>query len=175
MADHMYSLNPTTQSQIRVALMLRSIVATQNSANTQFRLLKNKLADFWTLLKLRLQSFKLNILLFYLFFKTFNIRILRWKSYSCILKEFQNTGNSYYLAGLWEWHTTGFINHICDGLQQNRKQVAQAYFEIWTTEVDIGFENISFINVDIFGVFLHQPIGILTGSLSNKYGEQWTR
>ena len=31
---HMYRLNPTTQSQIRVALMLRSIVATQNSAIT---------------------------------------------------------------------------------------------------------------------------------------------
>ena len=27
---------------------------------------------------------------------------------------------------------------ICDALQQNREQVAQAYFEIWTIEVGMG-------------------------------------
>ena len=28
--------------------------------------------------------------------------------------------------------------HICDALQQNREQVAQAYFEMWAIEVGIG-------------------------------------
>ena len=39
---------------------------------------------------------------------------------------------------------------ICDALQQNREQVAQAYFEIWTTEVGTGMKNNSSVNFEIF-------------------------
>ena len=43
---------------------------------------------------------------------------------------------------------------ICDALQQNREQMAQAYFEIWAIEVGIGVRNNSSIDSEIF-VFLH--------------------
>ena len=43
---------------------------------------------------------------------------------------------------------------ICDALKQSREQVAQAYFEIWTTEVCLGVKNNSSVHSEIFG-FLH--------------------
>ena len=109
----MYSLNPTIQSQIRVALMLRSIVATQNSANTQFRL-KNELADFRTCWLQNLLTSELCLIsacshlnwiycyFIYLFFKTFKIRIFKAKIIFPYFEGIfvQNTGNSYHLAGL---------------------------------------------------------------------------
>ena len=120
---HMYKLNPTIPSQIRVMLMLRSIVATQNSAITQFRL-KKKLAGFWTLLNLRLQLFHWIYCYFiYLFFKTFKIRIVKVKIVFPYFEGIfvQNMGNSYYLAGLmykillfcWKWsQNICFVNKI---------------------------------------------------------------
>ena len=39
---------------------------------------------------------------------------------------------------------------ICDALQQNREQVAHAYFEIWTIEVGIGVKNNSSVDFEIF-------------------------
>ena len=42
---------------------------------------------------------------------------------------------------------------ICDALQQNRKQVAQAYFEVWTIEVPWGVKNNSSVNFKIFDFF----------------------
>ena len=47
----------------------------------------------------------------------------------------------------------GHWDQICDGLQQNREQVAQAYFQIWAIEVGIGGENDSSVDFEIF-VFL---------------------
>ena len=38
----------------------------------------------------------------------------------------------------------------CDALRQNREQVVQAYFEIWTIEVDKGVKNDSLVDFDIF-------------------------
>ena len=35
---------------------------------------------------------------------------------------------------------------MCDALQQNREQVVQAYFEIWTIEVGIGVKNNSAVD-----------------------------
>ena len=46
---------------------------------------------------------------------------------------------------------------IYDPLQQNREQVAQAYFEIWTIEVGLGVKNNSSVDFEIF-VFLHTLI-----------------
>ena len=46
---------------------------------------------------------------------------------------------------------------ICDALQQNREQVAQAYFEIWTITVGIGVKNNSSVDFEIFS-FLHTLI-----------------
>ena len=43
----------------------------------------------------------------------------------------------------------GIIN-ICDALQQNREQVAQAYFEIWAIKVGIGVKNESSVDFEIF-------------------------
>ena len=99
----MHKLNPTIHSQIRVTLMLRSLVAIQNSAINTFRL-KNELAGFWTLLNLRLQSFYWIYCYFiYLFFKPFKIHIFNVKIVFLYFEGIfvQNTGNSYYLAGLF--------------------------------------------------------------------------
>ena len=43
--------------------------------------------------------------------------------------------------------------HICDALQQNREQVAQAYFEIWAIEFGMVVKNDSSDDFEIF-VFL---------------------
>ena len=83
-------------------LMLRSIVAIQNSAITTIRL-KNELAGFWTLLNIRLQSFYWIYCYFiYSFFKIFKIRIFKVKIVFPYFEGIfvQNAGNSYYLAGL---------------------------------------------------------------------------
>ena len=39
---------------------------------------------------------------------------------------------------------------LCDALQQNREQVAQAYFEIETIGVGIGVKNNSLVDFEIF-------------------------
>ena len=98
----MYSLNPTIQSQIRVALMLRSIVATKNSANTQFRLKKNSLTSDLCLISACSRSNWIYCYFIYLFFKTFKICIFKAKIVFPYFEGIfvQNTGNSYYLAGL---------------------------------------------------------------------------
>ena len=44
---------------------------------------------------------------------------------------------------------------IFDALQQNREQVAQGYFEIWTIEVGIGVKNNSSVDFEMFAFFLH--------------------
>ena len=41
-----------------------------------------------------------------------------------------------------------FEKDICDALQQNREQVAQANFEILTTEVGTGVKNNSSVDLD---------------------------
>ena len=46
------------------------------------------------------------------------------------------------------------VNLICDTFQQNREQVTQVYFEIWTIEVGIGVKNNSFVDIEIF-IILH--------------------
>ena len=46
------------------------------------------------------------------------------------------------------WHLL-----ICVALQQNREQVAQAYFEIGSIEVGIGVKNNSFVDFEILWVF----------------------
>ena len=33
------------------------------------------------------------------------------------------------------------VKTVCDAFQQNREQITQDYFEIWTTEVGIGVKN----------------------------------
>ena len=44
---------------------------------------------------------------------------------------------------------------MCDVLQENREQVTQAYFEIWTIEVGIGVKNNSY--VDFGSLFFYIP------------------
>ena len=51
---------------------------------------------------------------------------------------------------MWE------LQAICDALQQNREQVAQAYFEIWTIEVGIEVKNNSSVDSEIY-VFFYIP------------------
>ena len=46
---------------------------------------------------------------------------------------------------------------MCDALQQNREQVARAYFQIWTNEVGIGVKNNPSVDFEIF-VFSHVPV-----------------
>ena len=38
--------------------------------------------------------------------------------------------------------------YICDALQQNREQVAQAYLKIWATEVGIAVKNDSSVALE---------------------------
>ena len=40
------------------------------------------------------------------------------------------------------------ISKKCDAPQQNREQVAQAYFDKWAIEADIGVKNDSPVNFD---------------------------
>ena len=89
-------------SQIRVTLKLQSILATQNSAITQFRL-KNRFAGFWPLLIFACsRCLKIYCYFIYLFFKTFKICIFKAKIVFPYFEGIfvQNTGNSYYLAGV---------------------------------------------------------------------------
>ena len=39
---------------------------------------------------------------------------------------------------------------ICGALQQNREQVTETYFEIWTIHVGIGVKNNSSVDFEIF-------------------------
>ena len=48
-----------------------------------------------------------------------------------------------------------FSLNKCDALQQNRKQVTQAYFEIWAIEVSIGVKNNSPADFKIFVFFAY--------------------
>ena len=41
------------------------------------------------------------------------------------------------------------VHCICDALQQNKEQVAQAYFEIWAFEVSIGMKSDSSVDFEI--------------------------
>ena len=59
------------------------------------------------------------------------------------------------------WNSHFLPSHQADALQQNREQVAQASFEIWTTEVGIGVKNTSSDCFEIF-VFLHTLICFLS-------------
>ena len=43
---------------------------------------------------------------------------------------------------------------MCDALQQNREQVAHAYFEIWTKEVGIGMKNNLSVDFEICFLFV---------------------
>ena len=54
-----------------------------------------------------------------------------------------------------------FLLHSCDALQQNREQVAEAYFEIRTIEVGKVLKNNSSVDFQIFGFFLHTLICFL--------------
>ena len=47
-----------------------------------------------------------------------------------------------------------WTNNMCDALQQNRKQVTQAKFEIWTIEVGLGVKNNLTVKFDIYFFFL---------------------
>ena len=44
---------------------------------------------------------------------------------------------------------------ICDALQQNKEQVTQAYFEIWTIKVGIGLKNNSSVDFQTFVFFTY--------------------
>ena len=43
----------------------------------------------------------------------------------------------------------------CDALQQNREQVALAYFEMWVIEVGIGVKNDSSVDFEICFLFFY--------------------
>ena len=58
-------------------------------------------------------------------------------------------------------YTTLHMVHICGVLQQNRQQVAQVYFEIWTIELGIGVKNKSSVDFEIFA-FLHTLVCFLS-------------
>ena len=113
----MHKLNPTIPSQIWVTLMLRSIVAIQNSAITNFRI-KNELAGFWTLLNLRLQSFYWICCYFIYFSRRSKSVFLGWKSYSRILKEFRTKYGKFVLLGrsglMKSWNSTWMNLHNYD-------------------------------------------------------------
>ena len=53
----------------------------------------------------------------------------------------------------------GFISFA---LQQNKEQVAQAYFEIWAIEVGIGVKDDSSVDFEMFVFFLHTSLCLLS-------------
>ena len=53
--------------------------------------------------------------------------------------------------------------HVCDILQQNRKQVAEAYFRKWVIDGGIGMKNDSSVDFEICIVcFFEKVKGILS-------------
>ena len=62
---------------------------------------------------------------------------------------------------MYGYSVCGQIYIICDALQQNKEQVAQAYFEIYTIEFGTGVKNNSSVDFEIF-FFLHTLICFLS-------------
>ena len=86
-------------------------------------------------------------LLICLFFK-FHINICR-KSWL----ESEDSDCWVHGVGLLCFLSTNLMRNRCDELQQNREQVAQVYFEIWTIEVCMWVKNDSSVDFEI-SVFL---------------------